>query len=58
LPQFRPEFLNRIDEYVVLRSLAREHLKNISVLVTFDHAIDGVIQNNPKARANPKALAQ
>jgi hypothetical protein len=28
-----------------------------SLLVTFDHAIDGVIQNNPKARANPKALA-
>jgi hypothetical protein len=27
-------------------------------LVTFNHAIDGVIQNNPKARANPKALAQ
>jgi hypothetical protein len=29
-----------------------------SLLVTFNHAIDGVIQNNPKARANPKALAQ
>jgi len=28
------------------------------VAVTFNHAIDGVIQNNPKARANPKALAQ
>jgi len=27
-------------------------------LVTFNHAIDAVIQNNPKARANPKALAQ
>jgi hypothetical protein len=27
-------------------------------LVTFNQAIDGVIQNNPKARANPKALAQ
>jgi hypothetical protein len=24
----------------------------------FNNAIDGVIQNNPKARANPKALAQ
>ena len=23
-------------------------------LVTFNHAIDGVLQNNPKARANPK----
>jgi len=28
------------------------------LLVTFNHAIDGVLQNNPKARANPKALAQ
>src|SRR5678815_893807 len=26
--------------------------------VTFNHAIDGVIQNNPRARANPKALAE
>ena len=26
-----------------------------SLLVTFNNAIDGVIQNNPKARANPKA---
>ena len=23
-------------------------------LVTFNHAIDGVIQNNPRARGNPK----
>ena len=30
----------------------------VSLSVTFNHAIDGVIQNNPKARANPKALAQ
>jgi hypothetical protein len=30
---------------------------DVSLLVTFDHAIDGVIQNNPKARADPKALA-
>jgi CHAD domain-containing protein len=27
-------------------------------LVTFNHAIDGMIHNNPPARANPKALAQ
>jgi len=27
-------------------------------LVTFNTAIDGVIKNNPKARGNPKALAQ
>jgi hypothetical protein len=26
--------------------------------MTFSQAIDTVIQNNPKARANPKALAQ
>jgi hypothetical protein len=30
----------------------------VSLLVTFNQAIDGVIQDNPKARANPKALAQ
>ena len=30
----------------------------VSLLVTFNYAIDGVIQNNLKARANPKALAQ
>jgi hypothetical protein len=30
----------------------------VSLLFTFNHAIDGVIQNNPKARANPKALEQ
>ena len=26
--------------------------------MTFNHAIDGVLQKNRKARANPKALAQ
>jgi len=31
---------------------------DVSLLVTFNHAIDGLIQSNPKARANPKALAQ
>ena len=31
---------------------------DVSLLVTFNHAIDGVIQNNPKARANPKPLVQ
>jgi hypothetical protein len=31
---------------------------DVSLLVTFNQAIDGVLQNNPKARANPKALAQ
>ena len=31
---------------------------HVSLLVTFNHAIDGVRQNNPMARANPKALAQ
>jgi hypothetical protein len=36
----------------------RFFLSFVSLLVTFNHAIDGVIQNNPKARANPKALAQ
>jgi hypothetical protein len=31
---------------------------DVSLLVTFNHAIDAVLQNNPNARANPKALAQ
>ena len=30
----------------------------MSLLVTFNQAIEGVIQDNPKARANAKALAQ
>ena len=28
---------------------------DVSLLVTFNQAIDGVIQNNQKARQNPKA---
>ena len=31
---------------------------DVSLLVTFNHAIEAVIQNNPKAQADPKALAQ
>ena len=38
--------------------LAEIIASDVSLLVTFNHAIDSVIQNNPKARANPKALAQ
>ena len=30
---------------------------DVSLLVTFNHAIEAVI-HNPKAQANPKALAQ
>jgi hypothetical protein len=41
-----------------MRVLAEIIASDVSLLVTFNHAIDGVIQNNPKARANPKALAQ
>jgi hypothetical protein len=40
-----------------MRVLAEIIASDVSLLVTFNHAIDGVIQNNPKARANPKALA-
>ena len=39
------------------RVLAEIITSDVSLLVTFNHAIDGVIQNNPKPRANPKALA-
>src|SRR5512144_701149 len=41
-----------------MRILAEIIASDVSLLVTFNHAIDGVIQNNPTARANPKALAQ
>jgi hypothetical protein len=41
-----------------MRVLAESIASDLSLLVTFNHAIDGVLQNNPKARANPKALAQ
>jgi hypothetical protein len=33
-------------------------IANDALFVTSNHVIDGVLQNNPKARANPKALAQ
>ena len=36
---------------------ARAKIQNC-LLVTFNQAIEGVIQNNQKARQNPKALAQ
>src|SRR6476660_7687865 len=41
-----------------MRVLAEIIASDVSLLVTFNQAIDGVIQNNRKARANPKALAQ
>ena len=41
-----------------MRVLAEIIASDVSLLVTFNQAIEGVIQNNPKARANPKALAQ
>jgi hypothetical protein len=41
-----------------MRVLAEIIASDVSLLVTFNNAIDAVIQNNPKARANPKALAQ
>jgi len=41
-----------------MRVLAEIIASDVSLFVTFNNAIDGVIQNNPKAQANPKALAQ
>ena len=41
-----------------MRVLAELIASDVSLLVTFNQAIDGVIQNNQKARQNPKALAQ
>jgi hypothetical protein len=40
-----------------MRVLAEIIASDVSLLVTFNQAIEGVIKNNPKARANPKALA-
>src|SRR6185295_2426729 len=40
-----------------MRVLAEIIASDVSLLVTFNQAIDGVIQNNRKARQNPKALA-
>jgi len=41
-----------------MRVLAEIIASDVSLLVTFNEAIEAVIQNNQKARANPKALAQ
>src|SRR5580765_2353314 len=41
-----------------IRVLAKIIASDVSLLVTFNQAIDGVNQNNQKARQNPKALAQ
>ena len=41
-----------------MRVLAEIIACDVSLLVTFNSAIEGVIQNNQKARQNPKALAQ
>jgi len=41
-----------------MRVLAEIVASDVSLLVTFNTAIDSVIKTNPKARANPKALAQ
>jgi hypothetical protein len=38
--------------------LAEIIASDVSLLATFNHAIHSVIQNNPRARGNPKALAQ
>ena len=39
-----------------MRVLAELIASDVSLLVTFNQAIDGVIQNNQEARQNPKAL--
>jgi hypothetical protein len=41
-----------------MRVLAEIIASDVSLLVTFNQAIETVIQNNQKARQNPKALAQ
>ncbi len=41
-----------------MRVLAEIIASDVSLLVTFNQAIEGVIKNNQKARQNPKALSQ
>ena len=41
-----------------MRVLAEIIASDVSLLMTFNQAIEGVIQNNQKAKQNPKALAQ
>jgi hypothetical protein len=41
-----------------MRVLAEIIASDLSLVVTFNTAIDSVLKKNPKARANPKALAQ
>jgi hypothetical protein len=41
-----------------MRVLAEIIASDVSLLVTFNHAIDRVIQNDPKARAKPKRWLQ
>jgi hypothetical protein len=41
-----------------MRVLAEIIASDVSLLVTFNQAIEAVINNNQKARQNPKALAQ
>jgi hypothetical protein len=37
-----------------MRVLAEINASDVSLLVTFNHAIDGVIQSNPKAERIPR----
>jgi hypothetical protein len=39
------------------RVLAEVIASDVSLLVTFNQAIEGVIKNNQKARQNPKAFS-
>ena len=41
-----------------MRVLAEIIASDVSLLVSFNRAIEAVIRNNAKARENPKALAQ
>ena len=41
-----------------MRVLAEIIAADVSLLVSFNKAIEAVIRNNQKARENPKALAQ
>ena len=68
---FRPEFLNRVDETVIFRSLSREHLKRISelmlssltdriegtgVFIDFDQSLVDAISDRAKCEPGARQL--
>jgi len=52
--QFRPEFLNRVDDIIVFNSLSREHLSSI-VDIQLEHVSKRVMERKVKLEVTPAA---